>query len=85
MKIYDLKVALKSGSEKTHWKTVGKIFTNDSCKIAGNENKPAGFVIDWPPAQGIVVIYEPPKKEGSQAEGSGSGREPGSDDEQPPI
>jgi hypothetical protein len=54
MKIYEIKIGKKSG-EKTFWKTIGTIFCADTCKLHGDNGKPATFVLDFPEANGIVV------------------------------
>jgi len=54
MKMYEIKIGKKSG-EKTFWKTIGTIFCSDSCKLHGDNGKPATFVLDFPEANGIVV------------------------------
>jgi len=70
MKVYDLKIALKGNSEKTHWKTIGKVFTADHCKLVGDGDKPAGFGLDWPEARGIIVPYEAKKTTDKREPGS---------------
>jgi hypothetical protein len=57
MKIYEIKIGIKNG-EKTYWKTIGSIFTDDNAKIFGSNGKPATFVIDFPHANGIITKRE---------------------------
>jgi hypothetical protein len=84
MKIFDIKAAIKDVYGKTHWRTIGTVFAADDGSLIGlptgnfdNEgnpvSKPAGFSIDYPTCQGIIVPR--PKKV----------REPGSDDSIPPT
>lgn len=73
IKRYEIKVAIRYGEGKTFWKTIGSLFASPDTHLVGNDNKPAGFVLDWPEAQGIVVPAEDKKE---KAENS---------DEQPPI
>jgi hypothetical protein len=66
MKLFDLKAALVGTDHKTHWHTIGTVFAGDDGSLlaveTGNftaEGKPvvknAGFVIDYPQVQGIIV------------------------------
>jgi hypothetical protein len=84
MKLFDVKAALVGSDHKTHWRTIGTVFASDNGSLLGVETgnfdkeqkpilKPAGFTIDWPPCQGIIVPR--PKKP----------REPGEDDNHPPT
>jgi hypothetical protein len=62
MKLYDIKVATKDRENKTHWHTIGTVFTSDDTILKGTNDKPAGFVINWPEAQGIIVAREKKKE-----------------------
>jgi hypothetical protein len=59
MKLYDIKIGIKSG-EKTFWKTIGTVFTDDNAKVFGSNGKPATFNIDYPATQGIITKRETP-------------------------
>lgn len=72
MKLYDLKIVQQGSDGKNHWFTIGKIFAADDGRLEKIEvqrddegdhdvSKPVGFVINYPPAQGIIVPT--PKKE----------------------
>jgi hypothetical protein len=69
MKLFDLKIANKDLYGKTHWRTIGTVFAaDDGSLIREHESKvdkdgnpamvPAGFVIDYPQGQGIIVPRE---------------------------
>ena len=79
MKIYDIKVALKGKENVTHWHNIGTVFAADDAVLKGANDKPLGFVIDYPPASGIIVKRKdkvvPPEPESREATG----------DDQPPI
>ena len=66
MKLYDLKVVQQGSDGKNHWHTIGKVFAADDGRLCKTElqrtaegdaeiEKPVGFVINYPPAQGIIV------------------------------
>lgn len=61
MKLYDIKIGIKSG-EKTFWKTIGTVFADDNAKVFGSNGKPATFNIDYPAVQGIITKRETPEE-----------------------
>lgn len=69
MKLYDLKVVQVGSDGKNHWHTIGKVFAADDGRLEKTEiqrtaegdvefSKPVGFVLNWPPANGIIVPSE---------------------------
>lgn len=84
MKLFDIKAGIKDVYGKTHWQTIGTVFASDEGSLLGTETgkvdgngdpilKPAGFNINYPQCQGIIVPR--PKKV----------REPSDDGEQHPT
>jgi len=84
MKLFDLKAAIVGSDHKTHWRTIGTVFAGDDGSLIGlptgnfdSEGKPltkaAGFAIDYPTCNGVIVPR--PKKV----------REPGDDDNRSPT
>jgi len=66
MKLFDLKVVQVGSDGKNHWFTIGRVFAADDGRLSKTEiqrgpdgdqeiSKPVGFVLNWPPAQGIIV------------------------------
>jgi len=58
MKIYDIIVAVPGKEGKTFWRTIGSVFTKDGTVLESDNNKPAGFSIDYPAARGIIAPRE---------------------------
>ena len=74
MKLFDIKVANKDVYGKTHWRTIGTVFAGDDGSLQrlsdtkkdrdGNPvSIPAGFVIDFPQCNGIIVPRPAREKE----------------------
>lgn len=74
MKLYDIKVVQQGSDGKNHWHTIGKIFAADDGRLTRTElqrtaegdeevEKPVGFVINYPPANGIIVPVQDKKKD----------------------
>ena len=66
MKLYDIKIVQQGSDGKNHWHTIGKVFAGDDGRLERTElqrtangdeeiTKPVGFVINYPPASGIIV------------------------------
>jgi hypothetical protein len=75
MKLFDLKAAITGTDNKTHWRTIGTVFAGDDGSLLSVETgnyakdgkaimKNAGFIIDYPNVQGVIVPR--PKKEKSE-------------------
>ena len=78
MKLYDIKVANKDIYGKTHWRTIGTVFAGDDGSLSrhsdtkkdreGNPaSTPAGFVIDYPQCNGIIVPRPTKEREAEEA------------------
>ena len=76
VKCWDIKAGIKDVYGTTHWRTIGTIFTSPDCEInrglSGTKKNakgepiisPAGFVIDFPNCQGIIVPRQLRKNSG---------------------
>jgi len=59
MKLYDIQIATQGSDQQTHWRNIGTVFADNTATLIGREGTPLGFVIDYPPARGVIV----PRKE----------------------
>lgn len=77
MKLYDIKIVQQGSDGKNHWHTIGKIFAADDGRLFRIETqrtaegdveveKPCGFVINYPAAQGIIVPSKSKTEAGSE-------------------
>jgi len=62
MKLFDVKIPIKSNSGTTYWKTIATVFASDDSHLLAESGKPATFAMDFPAASGIVVLREPRKQ-----------------------
>ena len=68
MKRYDLKIPIRYGEGKTYWKTIGTLFAHPDTHLVGLDNKPASFVIDYPPASGIIAKVEEKESQSTETQ-----------------
>lgn len=67
MKLYDIKMCSTDNAGKRHWHSIGVIFAADDAHLSNEDDKPAGFAINYPPASGVVVLRKP-KTDSTDAE-----------------
>jgi hypothetical protein len=74
LKLYDLKIVQVGSDGKNHWFTIGKVFAADDGRLEKVEvqrtdegdkdvSKPVGFVINYPPCNGIIVPTQKKEKD----------------------